>query len=245
MKRLTALAAFALALLIPVASQAQIQPVPKWHTDPIYWATVRNVNTFPFYTASILRGFGVETDTTQLFTLTAAVPPPYWTLNGFVEAPTAAGNLVRADRDSVPIFAKIKFEVDTTTAGGWLGAAGFKADSLVLTLYQALWAPPLTGNTTVPVTPAVWIGKQIFRATVGGFSTDSSTALVEVPIPQNSFLGPSTTAGTVATVTTASNWTIAQPVTVPYMGGKFYATVKLVGGTFPACRASIGYYSLE
>jgi len=244
MKRLKALA-IALALLAPNLAHAQTQPVPKWHSDPIYWATARNVNTFPYYTAAILRGFGVETDTTQLFTLNDAVVPPYWLQNRFLIAPVSTGAPVAADRDSVPIYAKIKFEVDTTTAGGWLGAAGFKADSLVLTLYQALWAPPLTGNTTVPVVPAVWIGKQVFRATVGGFATDSSTALVEVPIPQNSFLGPSTTAGTVATVTTAANWTIGQPVTAPFMGGKFYATVKLVGGTFPACRASIGYYRLE
>jgi len=245
MKRLAALA-LGLALMIPAVSHAQIQPVPKWHSDPLYWATFRGLTATPPYTQSILHGMGVETDTLEVFSLTDAVPPPYWMQESFTQAPVSTGALNTAMRDSTPVFAKVKFEVDTSgVAGGWLGGVGFKADSLVFTLFQALWAPPIGGSVITPVTPAVWIGKQVFRATIGGFATDSSTALVEVPIPQNAFMGPSTTSGTVITVTTASNWTVAQPVTVPYMGGKFFATVKIVGGTFPACRSSLGYYRLE
>src|ERR1700675_20458 len=77
MKRLVATIATLCALLVPLVSQAQVQPVPRWHTDNLYWANARFANIGPaFWLASILHGVGVESDTIMSFSLQDAVDSP-------------------------------------------------------------------------------------------------------------------------------------------------------------------------
>lgn len=243
LKALTRAVAMLALLLLPATVHAQVQPVPKLHVDPLYWINARFANTGPSYwQTSILHGIGIETDTLGVFSLQNAVAPPSWIPQSQIVTNTT-GFAVAATRDSIPIIAKIRVEVDST---GMTTLSGQTCDSIKVVISQVLWAPALTGNVTAPVTVASW--KVIGCATVNvtGIATDNTTGMIEVPIPAYPWFGP-TNAGASSIINAGSNVYRATSTGTmqPFFGGRFIATVQFFGGTFPAARASLLYYALE